>query len=94
MKECIAAIAERETRLRSYYADNFENISTEDFVKMMLLDSSFIIMVFLKQFSPFFRINNDRIFCKPMMIDDMKNDTCLLENQIPFFILDDLLKLS
>jgi len=47
VKECIAAIAEKETRLRNCYADNFENISTEDFVKMMLLDSSFIIMVFL-----------------------------------------------
>jgi hypothetical protein len=28
------------------------------------------------------------------MIEDIKIDTCLLENQIPFFILDDLLKLS
>ncbi|XP_034930793.1 UPF0481 protein At3g47200-like [Populus alba] len=94
VKECIAAIAERETRLRNCYADNFENISKEDFVKMMLLDSSFIIMVFLKQLSPSFRRNNDRIFGKPWMIKEIKIDTCLLENQIPFFILDDLLKLS
>ncbi|XP_061963028.1 UPF0481 protein At3g47200-like [Populus nigra] len=93
VKECIA-IAEREPRLRNCYADNFENISAEDFVKMMLLDSSFIIMVFLKEFSPFFRRNNDRIFGKSWMIEDIKMDTCLLENQIPFFILDDLLKLS
>nr|XP_034930821.1 uncharacterized protein LOC118061489 [Populus alba] len=94
VKECIAAIAERETRLRNCYADNFENISSEDFVKMMLLDSSFIIMVFLIQFSPFIRRNNDHIFGKPFMIEDITFDTCLLENQIPFFILDDLLKLS
>jgi len=94
VRECIAAIVERETRLRNCYADNFENISTEDFVKMMLLDSSFIIMVFLKEFSTLFRRNNDRIFGKPWMIEDIKMDTCLLENQIPFFILDDLLKLS
>ncbi|KAL3609154.1 hypothetical protein D5086_000174 [Populus alba] len=94
VKECIAAIAERETRLRNCYADNFENMSTEDFVKMMLLDSSFIIMVFLKEFSPAFRRNNDRIFGKSWMIEDITFDTCLLENQIPFFILDDLLKLS
>ncbi|XP_034930788.1 UPF0481 protein At3g47200-like [Populus alba] len=94
VKECIAAIAARETSLRNCYADNFENMSTEDFVKMMLLDSSFIIMVFLIQFSPAFRRNNDRIFGKSWMIEDIKMDTCLLENQIPFFILDDLLKLS
>ncbi|XP_061985028.1 UPF0481 protein At3g47200-like isoform X1 [Populus nigra] len=94
VKECIAAVAEKETSLRNCYADNFENISTEDFVKMMLLDSSFIIMVFLKQLGPCFRINNDRIFDKSWMIEDIKMDTCLLENQIPFFILDDLVKLS
>lgn len=94
VKECIAAVAERETSLRNCYADTFENISKEDFVKMMLLDSSFIIMVFLIQSDSFIRSNNDRIFGKPFMIEDIKMDTCLLENQIPFFILDDLLKLS
>jgi hypothetical protein len=94
VKECIAAIAERETRLRNCYADNFENISTEDFVKMMLLDSSFIIMVFRIQFSRFIPSNYDRIFGRPWMIREIGFDMCLLENQIPFFILDDLLKLS
>jgi len=94
VKECIAAIAERETRLRNCYADNFENISTEDFVKMMLLDSSFIIMVFLIRFDSFIPSNYDRIFGKPWMIRGIDFDMCLLENQIPFFILDDLLKLS
>lgn len=94
VKECIAAVAERETSLRNCYADNFENISTEDFVKMMLLDSSFIIMVFLIQFGSFIPSNYDRIFGKPWMIRGIDFDMCLLENQIPFFILDDLLKLS
>ncbi|XP_034930792.1 UPF0481 protein At3g47200-like [Populus alba] len=94
VKECIAAIAGRETRLRNCFADNFENISTEDFVKMMLLDSSFIIVVFLIRFSSFTPINYDRIFGKPWMIRGIDFDMCLLENQIPFFILDDLLKLS
>ncbi|XP_061953587.1 UPF0481 protein At3g47200-like [Populus nigra] len=94
VKECIAAIAERETRLRNCYADNFENISTVDFVKMMLLDSSFIIMVFLIRLGSFIPSNYDRIFGKPWMIRGIDFDMCLLENQIPFFILDDLLKLS
>jgi hypothetical protein len=94
VKECIAAVAEKETSLRNCYADNFENISTEDFVKMMLLDSSFIIMVFLIQFGSFIPSNYDRIFGKPWMIRGIDFDMCLLENQIPFFILDDLLKLS
>ncbi|KAG5227635.1 UPF0481 protein [Salix suchowensis] len=94
VEKCIAAIAERETRLRNCYADNFEKMTTEDFVKMVLLDSSFIIMVFLKSFSIDFQINDDRIFGKPWTIGEVTRDMCLLENQIPFFILDDLLKLA
>uniref|UniRef100_A0A6N2MAC9 Uncharacterized protein n=1 Tax=Salix viminalis TaxID=40686 RepID=A0A6N2MAC9_SALVM len=94
VEECIAAVAESEIRLRNCYADNFEKITTEDFVKMMLLDSSFIIMVFLICFGFGFRSNNDRIFGKPWRIKEVRRDMCLLENQIPFFILDDLLKLA
>ncbi|KAG5227640.1 UPF0481 protein [Salix suchowensis] len=94
VERCIAAIAERETRLRNCYADNFEKITTEDFVKMVLLDSSFIIMVFLKLRADEFQINNDHIIGNPRMILEVSCDMCLLENQIPFFILDDLLKLA
>ncbi|KAG5227622.1 UPF0481 protein [Salix suchowensis] len=94
VEKCITTIAERETRLRNCYADNFEQITTEDFVKMVLLDSSFIVMLFVKQYVIDFRINDDRIFGKPWMIDNVRRDMCLLENQIPFFILDDLLKLA
>ncbi|KAF9688684.1 hypothetical protein SADUNF_Sadunf01G0013800 [Salix dunnii] len=94
VEKCIVAITERETRLRNCYADNFEKITTGDFVKMMLLDSSFIIMVILKQCAGVFPSNNDRIFGKPWRIVEVTRDMCLLENQIPFFILDDLLKLA
>jgi hypothetical protein len=37
---------------------------------------------------------NDRIFGKPWMISDVSRDMCLLENQLPFFILEELIKLS
>ncbi|XP_034930784.1 UPF0481 protein At3g47200-like isoform X2 [Populus alba] len=37
---------------------------------------------------------NDGIFGKPWMISDVSMDMCLLENQLPFFILEDLIKLS
>ncbi|KAG5227618.1 UPF0481 protein [Salix suchowensis] len=94
VEKCITVIAERETRLRNCYADNFERITTEDFVKMVLLDSSFIIMIFLKMFVVDFQIKDDRIFGKSWRILEVRMDMCLLENQIPFFILDDLLKLA
>uniref|UniRef100_A0A6N2M614 Uncharacterized protein n=1 Tax=Salix viminalis TaxID=40686 RepID=A0A6N2M614_SALVM len=47
VEKYIVAIAERETRLRNCYADNFDKITSPDFVKMVLLDSSFIIVVLI-----------------------------------------------
>jgi hypothetical protein len=49
VKDFIAAIAERETRLRNCYAETFDNISKEEFVEMVLLDCSFLIMLLLKR---------------------------------------------
>ncbi|KAF9688691.1 hypothetical protein SADUNF_Sadunf01G0014500 [Salix dunnii] len=94
VEKYIVAIAERETRLHNCYADNFDKITSPDFVKMVLLDSSFIIVVFLKLSLFHFRSNNDRIFSKPWTVEEVKSDMCLLENHIQFFILDDLLKLA
>jgi hypothetical protein len=47
VKDFIAAIAEREARLRNCYAETFDNLSVEEFVEMVLLDCSFLIMYFL-----------------------------------------------
>jgi hypothetical protein len=61
---------------------------------MMLLDAAFIIMIMLKNYFLDFQSSNDRIFSRPWMIHDIRFDMILLENQLPFFFLNDLLKLS
>ncbi|KAJ6945158.1 hypothetical protein NC651_000253 [Populus alba x Populus x berolinensis] len=94
LEDLIAFIAEKETRLRNCYAATFEKLSSEKFVKMMLLDCSFVIMVLLRTCFEITGCRNDRIFGKPLMIRDVSMDMCLLENQLPFFILEDLIKLS
>ena len=95
VKDFIAAIAEREGKLRNCYAETFDNLSEEEFVEMVLLDCSFLIMFLLKRCFPEFRNRNtDRIFKKPWMREDIRFDLCLLENQLPFFIVEDLFKLS
>jgi hypothetical protein len=92
----IAVIAEKEDRLRNCYAETFDNLSAEEFVEMVLLDCSFLIMFLLKRCFPDLRSRNtDRIFKKPWMKEDIiRFDLCLLENQLPFFIVEDLFKLS
>eukprot|EP00258_Populus_trichocarpa_P000085 XP_002297786.3 UPF0481 protein At3g47200 [Populus trichocarpa] len=94
LEDLIAFVAEKETRLRNCYAETFEKLSSEQFVKMMLLDCSFVIMVLLRTYDENIGCRNDRIFSKPWMFNDVSKDMCLLENQLPFFILDDLIKLS
>jgi hypothetical protein len=95
VRDFIAAIAESETRLRSCYAETFDKLSKEEFVEMVLLDCSFLIMFFLKAFSPGIQSRYiDRIFNKPWMLDEISIDLCLLENQLPFFIVEDLFNLS
>ncbi|PNT46667.2 hypothetical protein POPTR_003G206901v4 [Populus trichocarpa] len=44
MEELIKVVEERETRLRNCYAETID-LGSEDFVKMMLLDASFIIVL-------------------------------------------------
>ncbi|XP_024448487.1 UPF0481 protein At3g47200 isoform X3 [Populus trichocarpa] len=93
MEDVIKVVEERETRLRNCYAETID-LGREDFVKMILLDASFIIMVLLKDCCEGFESSNDRIFNKPWMLSDISLDMCLIENQLPFFILEDLFKAS
>uniref|UniRef100_A0A6N2M336 Uncharacterized protein n=1 Tax=Salix viminalis TaxID=40686 RepID=A0A6N2M336_SALVM len=95
VSDFIAAIADRETRLRNCYAETFDKLSREEFVEMVLLDCSFLIMFLLKRYSADIQsCNIDRIFNKPWMRREIRYDLCLLENQLPFFIVEDLFNLS
>ncbi|XP_004292996.1 PREDICTED: UPF0481 protein At3g47200-like [Fragaria vesca subsp. vesca] len=85
-------IRDQEADLRSYYAENIKFCSN-DFVTIMLVDAAFIIELFLNHY---FNIANstDRIMSAPFLINDISSDLLLLENQLPFFILEDLFYLE
>ena len=94
-KDIASVIEANELKIRRCYDDIFD-ISSEDFVKMVLLDSAFIIEHFLK--STACRENesngredrNDCITSTPLLRKHITQDLLLLENQLPFFILDEL----
>lgn len=92
MEEFLKYIKERETKLRKCYAESIE-LQSAEFVEMIFLDS-----VFLIEFS--LRIHHqrntgvDRIFTKPWMKKDVRDDLLLLENQLPLFIIKDLFELA
>ncbi|KAI5596212.1 hypothetical protein BDE02_03G191400, partial [Populus trichocarpa] len=96
LQEFIARTKEKETRLRNCYEET-NWFSSENFIKMILMDAVFVIMFLLKyncRKSTEFRGSRDSIFYPPYKWFDVRVDICLLENQLPFFILEELCGLS
>ena len=87
----IELMKEKETRLRHCYAET-NGFSSECFIKMILMDAAFVIMFLLKYRE--FRGSRDSIFYPPYKSVEVRADICLLENQLPFFILEELCGLS
>ncbi|KAI9398643.1 hypothetical protein POPTR_003G206201v4 [Populus trichocarpa] len=96
VEDLVYVIKENETALRDCYAETI-SLSRKDFATMILLDAVFIIMVLLntKYLSGYYESRrSDHIFYRPFKIVDVMFDMCLLENQLPFFILQKLFELS
>jgi hypothetical protein len=89
----IEFIKENEKRLRNCYAETIEFCS-EYFIKMILMDAAFVIMFLLKWTYTDFRGSIDSIFYPPYKSVHVWLDICLLENQLSFFILEDLYRIS
>jgi hypothetical protein len=83
----LEVVRKNEAKLRDCYAETIE-FNSEKFVKIILVDAAFILEVLLKSFDPKLREENDRIFNKPWLIQHVWTDMLLLENQLPFFILE------
>lgn len=90
-KDLANVIEENELKIRHSYADT-PKTNKEEFVNMILLDAIFIIELFLKS-SAKPEDKEDYILSKPWLKNDIQLDLILLENQLPFFILEDLYKL-
>ena len=92
LEDLINIIKENETKLRDSYAETID-LSRKDFATMILLDAVFIIMVLLKMedFRGFYESGrSDHIFYRPFKLVDVLFDMSLLENQLPFFIVQKL----
>ena len=87
-KEIARIIEENEEKIRRCYSESFD-ICHEDFVKMVLLDSTFIIGLFLRSYMEE-EYENDYILSKPWLKIGISHDLILLKNQLPLFILKEL----
>ncbi|XP_050365850.1 UPF0481 protein At3g47200-like [Argentina anserina] len=89
MEHYINKIRAREAELRGCYAETIQ-FNSDEFVRIVLVDAAFIIEVLLRYHFHELQDENDRIFKKPRMFEDVWPDMRMLENQLPFFILKDL----
>ncbi|XP_058008430.1 UPF0481 protein At3g47200-like isoform X2 [Hevea brasiliensis] len=91
----------KELKVRHCYEETFEE-STNKFLNMILLDSVFIIELFLRRAEKynFFEnqvprnYNDDFILGKSTREYGLLWDLILVENQLPYFVLDDLYEFS
>uniref|UniRef100_A0A803KQI3 Uncharacterized protein n=2 Tax=Chenopodium quinoa TaxID=63459 RepID=A0A803KQI3_CHEQI len=88
LKDYLKAIKEWENDVRECYMESI-NLSSDEFVEMLLLDGCFIIEFFLSWYWETLD-ENDRIFGKPSLEHVIRRDLLLIENQLPFFVLENL----
>jgi hypothetical protein len=84
--DILISIENQEERLRHCYSEKFNLIKSRDFVKMILLDAVFIIQFLLESKDH----DNDPKNFEPRMTFDIREDLVLLENQLPFFIIQEI----
>ncbi|KAL5764962.1 hypothetical protein ACOSQ2_017556 [Xanthoceras sorbifolium] len=93
LEDFLIFIKNKEEKLRNCYAETIP-FGSQDFVEMILSDAVFLIEILL--LNSFFKFgkSGDRIFRKPYLLPEIRRDMWCQENQIPFFILEDLFELA
>ncbi|KAL4655066.1 hypothetical protein ACB092_01G424300 [Castanea dentata] len=84
LEDFVSTIKQLEGRIRGYYEETIQ-LSSNDFVKMILLDVNFILEMVWKF---------DESDLSPWLHSSLTKDFILLENQIPFFIIEKLFDLA
>uniref|UniRef100_A0A2N9IQ01 Uncharacterized protein n=1 Tax=Fagus sylvatica TaxID=28930 RepID=A0A2N9IQ01_FAGSY len=92
LDQCVKALRKLENRARRCYSEDTGHTSNE-FVEIMLVDGCFIIELFFKYAYKSLRRRSDPIFSTPGMLFDLRRNMMLLENQIPYFILQRLFQI-
>ncbi|KAK9290859.1 hypothetical protein L1049_009037 [Liquidambar formosana] len=93
--ECfVSAIRKIEPNCRACYAEQLINLSCDQFVEMMVVDGCFIIELFRKYKKKDLRHKADPLFNMSWMRLALAHDMLLLENQLPWEVLEVLWNLT
>ncbi|CAL9012547.1 unnamed protein product [Prunus brigantina] len=93
LEDFVGAIRDMEQDCRDCYEENID-LTSDEFVEMMVVDGCFIIELFRK-FSPLVPIEkDDPVFHRPWMHSILINDLLLVENQLPWRVIECLFNLT
>ncbi|RDY03292.1 UPF0481 protein, partial [Mucuna pruriens] len=92
MGDFVLSLQILEERIRSCYAEPIK-YNSDDFLKMIITDACFIIELFL-QCHTYKDWEGNPLLEKPWMLTDIVGDLTLLENQLPFFVLEQLYRFT
>ncbi|PQP97162.1 hypothetical protein Pyn_16638 [Prunus yedoensis var. nudiflora] len=87
LEDLFESMMKQQAQIRASYAVTIK-LKEHEVVKMIMVDATFTFEVRLRASFPSLQKENDRIFGKPWMLRDIIYDMLLLENQVPFFILE------
>ncbi|XP_019085977.1 PREDICTED: UPF0481 protein At3g47200-like [Camelina sativa] len=99
-KDLIEAVSKLEGDIRESYSENLYNdddlLGRKNLIEMMVLDGCFILMLFLAVAGKvrYYEIENDPIFVMPWILPAVRSDLLLLENQVPYFLLQTIFERS
>ncbi|KAG8378193.1 hypothetical protein BUALT_Bualt08G0112400 [Buddleja alternifolia] len=91
--EDVMAIRSLEEKARGCYAEPIY-LNRDNFVHMLLLDGIFIIELIRKYLFYEFREKDDMIFQHEQVYSQLRHDLMLVENQVPFFVLEKLFNMT
>ncbi|GKV16893.1 hypothetical protein SLEP1_g27463 [Rubroshorea leprosula] len=91
--ELVCAVRNIKDQARQCYAGKI-SFSDDELVKILVLDGCFITELFLKYYNATSRDEDDPIFTVPCMLQSLYHDLFLLENQIPWFVLQHIFDLT
>ncbi|PRQ54226.1 hypothetical protein RchiOBHm_Chr2g0175171 [Rosa chinensis] len=79
---------ELDKRARGCYSDPCNHLDQNNFIDMLILDGCFLIELFRKASVLSLQDEDDPIFNVPCMLEYLYHDLLLLENQLPWFVLE------
>ena len=89
LRDLINSVNEVQTEARECYSKPI-GYSPDEFVKILVIDSCFIIELFRKEANQVPREDNDPIFSMSCLQQFLDHDLILLENQVPWVVLERL----